>query len=93
MAKALRPGRLVRDAKGRQAITLELQRGAGTPFTERKWKVMRLAGGTDIETEESLAELGTVTQEDFLKAIDSNRQGRRELAALFPEHVKTVLGG
>ena len=93
MAKALQPGRLVRDAKGRQAITLELQRGAGTPFTGRQWKVMRLGGGTDIETEESLAELGTVTQEDFLKAIDSNRQGRRELARLFPDHVKTVLGG
>ncbi|MDA8020361.1 MAG: hypothetical protein MPN21_23225 [Thermoanaerobaculia bacterium] len=93
MAKALRPRRLVRDSKGRQAITLELQRGAGSPFTTRRWKVMRLAGGTDIESEESLTELGTVTQENFLEAIDSNRQGRRELAALFPEHVKTVLGG
>ena len=93
MAKALRPGRLVRDGKGRRAITIELQRGAGTPFSERKWRVMRLSGGTDIETEESLAEVGTVTQQDFLEAIDSNHQGRRELAALFPEHVKTVLGG
>lgn len=89
MAKALRPGRLVRDGKGRQAILLELERGGDA----RRWKVMRLGGGTDVEDESSLAELGTVTQEDFLKAIDSNRQGRRELAALFPDHVKTVLGG
>lgn len=54
---------------------------------------MRLEGGTDVESEESLAEVGTVTQQDFLQAIDTNRQGRRELAQLFPDHVKAVLGG
>lgn len=86
---ALRPGRLVRDAAGKRAITLELASGGDA----RTWKIMRLEGGTSVEPEPSLAELGTVTQEHFLEAIDNNRQGRKALAELFPEHVKTILGG
>lgn len=89
MAAPIQPGRLVRDADGKRAITLELERGGDA----RAWKIMRLGGGTSVEAESSLAELGTVTQEHFLEAIDNNRQGRKALAELFPEHVKTILGG
>lgn len=90
MATSLRPGRLVKDSKGRQAITLERQ-GRDLDGSTR-WRLMLMEGGTLVEAESSLVEVGTVNQQDFLRAIDTNRAGRRELAQLFPDHVKTVLG-
>ena len=52
------------------------------------WKVLPLEGGLILSPEPLLTPIRRTTYEDFIAAVEgANIEGRKRLAALFPEYV------